>query len=142
MVYSFTGGRVGAAVEPIDFNVSASGSGTLIRLPSFSEGLSLTIESETVFFADRIVKVIEVQRNATAKNHVSLVIAVAAVRPDIRPPLEPPADPSPPPSDLCIKTTLMRRSANIRCTVNMMLLIELAPVLSNYNFGSNGLKFF
>ena len=68
----------------------------------------------TESLAESIVKVIDVVKNAAAKNQVNFVIAVAADLPDIKPPSDPPVDPRPPPSERCIKTTLINTSAKMR----------------------------
>ena len=68
---------------------------------------SLIIELLDDFFAETIVKEIEVIIKAVAISQVKRVSAEAADRPDTKPLLLPPI-PSPPPSDLCNRTNPTR----------------------------------
>jgi hypothetical protein len=90
-----------------------------------SEALMLIIDFLLDSLAEITVNVIDVSKKAKAKNHVSLVIAVAADRPDIKPPSEPPVEPNPPPSDLCINTALIKSKAKIKCIVKIILFMFL-----------------
>lgn len=76
-------------------------------------------EDPADFCADMMVSAIEVQIKQIARNHVTLLIAVAAERPLIAPPPPPPPlpMPRPPPSDRCKRTIAIRLSDKRRWTI-------------------------